>query len=73
MTKKTEAASTVKTEAGDVIVDAEASYLIEVGRSVSYLGHVMRPRDRNIKVRGDALLIIAADFPGALVNVSQIQ
>lgn len=63
----------VKTEGGEVAIDAGATYAVTVGRSVTYLGHVMRPRDKNIELRGDALLVVAAEFPGAFVNVSPIQ
>ena len=66
-------APSIKTEEGVVTVDAEASYRLTLAKPVTYLGHTMRPSDRNIDVTGEALVALAADAPeGAIINATPL-
>lgn len=58
-TKSKPAANQVATVKGPVTIDPDTMYAVKLGFAVRYLGAWFRPSDRNIKFRGDALLVVA--------------
>jgi hypothetical protein len=73
MATKAKPANTVMTASGPVTIDAEATYRVTLAFAVRYLGQWLRPSDRNVQVRGDALLIIAETArDGAIIDATQI-
>lgn len=73
--KKTDEVPQVVVTAGGatVTVDPAATYRLHLARSVKYLGHVMRPGDRNIRVIGSVLMEIAKTAgEGTFIDVEKV-
>lgn len=73
-TKAKPAANQVATSKGSVAIDPAAHYGVTLAYAVRYLGAWIRPSDRNIKLRGDALIAIAASArEGTIVDATPLQ
>jgi len=68
------AADQVATMNGSVSVDVETTYAVTLAFAVRYLGQWIRPSDRNIKLRGDALLAVADSArEGTIIDATPLQ
>ena len=72
-TKAKPAADQVATANGSVTIDPDTMYALELGFAFRHVGAWFRPSDKNIRLRGDALLSIAATAKeGTFINVAPV-
>lgn len=72
-TKAKPVANQVATANGPITVDPDTMYALELGFAIRHVGTWFRPSDKNIRLRGDALLSVAATAKeGTFINVAPL-
>jgi hypothetical protein len=66
-------ANQVETPNGPVAVDPDTMYRLQLGFSFRHVGTWFRPSDKNSRLRGDALLSVAATAKeGTFIDVTPL-
>ena len=67
------AADQVATLDGSVTIDPDTMYRLELGFAIRHVGVWFRPSDKNVRLRGDVLLAVAATAKeGTFLHVTPV-